>query len=300
LEAKTNYTIVGIIVLSLAIGLVSSALWLSMGFNQKSYSLYTVYLHEAAAGLSEESPVKFNGVQVGFVKRIQLNRMDPRQVEILLSIQEGTPITTSTFATLISQGITGVTYVGLSAASSNLTPLRKMAGEPYPVIPTKPSLFNQLDAVLKEVSESVYKLSTQAQRIFNEENAQYVRGFLRHLDEVSTTIANNKTQIDRTLKNADRSFVNVAKFSDDLPKISKELQRLFGTFNHAGKDISSTMHSGKNALDKLSQQAIPPAVLLLRRLNNIASDLSKVSDALRQNPSVVLRGTTPPPPGPGE
>ncbi len=171
MEAKTNYTLVGIIVLILIAGLISAALWMSVGFNQKNYSNYTVYLSEAASGLSEESPVKYNGVQVGFVKQIQLNKNDPRQVEIILSIEDGTPITTSTTATLISQGITGVTYVGLSAASANLTPIQKMPGEPYPVIPAKPSLLNQLDAILKEVAESVNKVSDEAQRIFNAENA---------------------------------------------------------------------------------------------------------------------------------
>ena len=45
-------------------------------FNQKKYILYTVYLHEAAAGLNEKSPVKYNGVPVGFVKQIQLNKND--------------------------------------------------------------------------------------------------------------------------------------------------------------------------------------------------------------------------------
>ena len=99
MESKTNYTIVGVVVLILMAGLLSTGLWLSVGFNQKSYTNYTVYLHEAAAGLSEDAPVKFNGVQVGSVKEIKLNKNDPRQVEITLSIEEGTPITTSTSAT---------------------------------------------------------------------------------------------------------------------------------------------------------------------------------------------------------
>ncbi|MFI4963297.1 MAG: MlaD family protein, partial [Legionellales bacterium] len=161
MEAKTNYTIVGLVVVILAAGLLSAGLWLSVGFNQKTYSLYTVYLHEAASGLSEESPVKYNGVQVGFVKDIKLTKNDPRNVAILLSIEEGTPITTSTSATLISQGITGVTYVGLSASTSDLTPIVKMPDEPYPVIPAKPSLFNQLDAIIRQASENVTKVSNE-------------------------------------------------------------------------------------------------------------------------------------------
>lgn len=307
MESKTNYTIVGLIVLILFAGLVSAGLWLSVGFNQKSYSLYTVYLHESAAGLSEESPVKYNGVQVGFVKTIKLNKDDPRQVEILLSIETGTPITTSTSATLISQGITGVTYVGLSAGSSELTPLRKMPGEPHPVIPAKPSLFNQLDSILKEVSENVNKVSNQTQRIFNEENAKYIKNSLANIERMTDVIAKDSKNIDGSLKSADVFLTNMAKVSKDFPEMLKDLKMGINKFNDladnmslAGKNVSKTMVAGKNTIDKFSQQTIPPAVVLLRRLNTISANLEKVSNEMRQNPSVVIRGTKPPKPGPGE
>ena len=300
MESKTNYTIVGVVVLILTAGLLSTGLWLSVGFNQKSYTSYTVYLHEAAAGLTEDAPVKYNGVQVGSVKSIKLNKNDPRQVEITLNIEEGTPITTSTSATLISQGITGVTYVGLSAGSADLTPLQKMPGEPYPVIPAKPSLFNQLDSILKEVSENVNKVGNEAQRIFNDENALYIKETLANLDKVSTVIANNH-------ENINTFITNMAQASKDFPQLAKELKVGIAKFNamatdmgKAGKNVSSTMVAGKNTLDKISQQTIPPAVLLIRHLNAISANIEKVSNEIRQNPSIVIRGTKPPKPGPGE
>ncbi|TAL61552.1 MAG: MCE family protein [Legionella sp.] len=293
MESKTNYTIVGITVLALVAALLSTALWLSVGFNQKLYSTYIVYLHEAASGLSEDSPVKFNGVQVGMVKAIKLNKNDPRQVEIWLNIQEGTPITNSTFATLISQGITGVTYVGLSASSSDLTPLKQMPGEPFPVIPAKPSLFNQLDTVLKEVSENINKVTNQASMVFNEENSENFKKSLANIEEVSEVMAKNS-------KNINLFMVNTANMSKDFPEIVKQLKIGVNKLSEAGNSISVTMGSGKTAIDKLSQQTIPPATQLLRRLNNIAANLEKVSNEMRQNPSVVIRGTTPPKPGPGE
>lgn len=297
----------GFIVLFLTAGLLSAALWLSVGFNQKTYLTYTVYLHEAASGLSEESPVKYNGVQVGYVKAIKLNVTDPRQVEILLNIQEGTPITTSTSATLISQGITGVTYMGLSAGSSDLTPLRKMSGEPYPVIPAKPSLFNQLDTILKEVSDNVNKVSNQAQLVFNEENSKYLKNSLANMERFTTVIAKNSDNINNSLKSADVFLANMSKVSKDFPEIVKELKVGVAKFNtmaiemsSAGKNVSDTMVAGKTAVDKLSQQTLPPAINLLRRLNTIAANLEKVSNEMRLNPSVVIRGSTPPKPGPGE
>ncbi|CZH00542.1 MlaD family protein [Legionella pneumophila serogroup 1] len=307
MESKTNYTIVGLIVLILTAGLLSAGLWLSVGFNQKEYTSYTVYLKESVSGLSVESPVKFNGVQVGYVKEIKLNKNDPRQVELLLNIEKSTPITTSTSATLISQGITGVTYVGLSAGSSELTPLRKMPGEPYPVIPSKPSLLNQLDAVLKEVAENVGAVSEKAQLIFNEENADNVRKSLANIERITEIIADKGQTIDSSLNNLDVFVANMAKASKQFPQLIKDLKTGISKFKSladnmsaAGKDVSKTMIAGKNTIDQISQQAIPPAVILLRRLNAISANLEKVSNEMRQNPSVIIRGTKAPKLGPGE
>lgn len=307
MEAKTNYTLVGAIVLILAGGLLSAALWLSVGFNQKEYAFYTVYLIESVAGLSHDSPVKYNGVQVGFVKHIELNTNDPRQVELTLSVEKDIPITTSTKATLISQGITGVTYVGLAAGTSDLTPIKKLPGEPYPVIPAKPSLFNQLDTILKEVSENVNKVSVETQRIFNEQNAAYVRHTLANIDKVTGVIATDSANINSTIRNMDVFMANLSKLSKDFPQILDELKTGVRKFNSLATDVSAasnsvarTMNSGRNTIDQISQQAVPSATILLNRLNAISANLEKVSNDMRLNPSVVIRGTQPPQPGPGE
>lgn len=307
LEAKTNYTIVGLAVLILLGGLIAAGLWLSVGFDQKQYHLYVVYIHEAVSGLSEESSVKYNGVKVGFVKKITLNRRDPQQVKILLSIEEGTPVTTSTSATLISQGITGTTYVGLSASSSDLTPLEKLPSEPYPIIPAKPSLFNQLDKVLKDVSENVNKVSLEISRIFDRENAKNIKKTLSNLETFSDVIAKNSKHIDRSLENADIFIKNIADASHQLPDIIKDLKvgvskldAMTTAMTTAGNKVSSAMDAGKKTINQISQQAVPPTVTLIRRLDTIAANLEKVSNQMRQNPAVVIRGTTPPKPGPGE
>lgn len=307
MEAKANYTLVGILVLILLSALIGAALWLSVGFNQKKYSLYTVYLSESASGLNTESPVKYNGVQVGFVKKIALNDNDPRQVELTLSIESNVPITTSTTAALISQGITGVTYVGLAATSPDLTPIALIDDEPYPVIPSRPSLFNQLDAIVKEVADNINKVSIQTQRVFTDDNAASFKNSLANLEHFTSVLSENSIHIQQSMKSADVFLANMAVLSHDLPDMVKELKLGVHKFNLMASDVSkaslklsSAMVSGKSTLDQMSQQTLPEATILLEHLNTISANLEKVSNEVRQNPSVVLRGTKPPLPGPGE
>ena len=286
MESKTNYTVVGFTVLVLIAGLIAVSLWLSIGFDRKKYNFYTVYMHESVSGLSEESLVKFNGVKVGMVSKIELSQFDPQQVKVSLKIEDGTPITTTTHATLITQGITGTTYLGLAASSSTFLLLQRAPGEAFPVIPTKPSFFSRLEQNLNDVSEGFKRMLTK-------ENANNLKQSLANIEQFTSTIAKNSAAIDRTLH--------------QFPQVVSELKIGIGKFNKmadsistAGVEVSQTMKAGKTGIDKISQQTVPSLTILLHRLGLIAANLEKVSVKLRQNPAVLIRGSTPPKPGPGE
>ena len=279
MEAKANYTIVGIVVVILTIGLISAALWLSVGFEQNKYNIYMVYINEAASGLSQDAPVKFNGVKVGYVRRIALNERDPKQVLLLLDIEEGTPITDSTTATLISQGITGTTYVGLSASTSSLKPLLRQNGQPYPVIPAKPSLFHQIDDVFHGLSENVGAVTQDIRKVFDKQNAAYIKDSLRNIKEVTSMFAKNSDTMDHIIHHADDILGSLASSNTGLPE---------------------TLTAIRLSFDQLSQQTIPRFTMLVDKLNRMAANLESVSAMMRDNPSVVIRGTQPRAPGPGE
>ena len=168
-----------------------------------------------------------------------------------------------------------------------------MPDEPYPVIPAKPSLFNQLDSILREVSVNANRLSKKAQLIFNEENALYLKNTLSNMEQFSNIIAKNGQHINKSLESADIFFGNAAKASSNFPEIMKKIKS-------TSDNLSATMVSGKQAVDKISEQTIPPVIVLINRLNAIAANLEKVSNELRQNPAVLIRGAKPPKPGPGE
>lgn len=272
MESKTNYTIVGLLVVLLTTGIISTSIWLSSGFAPKKYDTYIVYMHEAVSGLSEDAAVKFNGVKVGYVKNILLNHNNPQQVTLTLYIEHDIPITTSTSATLVSQGITGTTYVGLSASSPDLQPLLAKGNEPFPVIPSKASLFNQLDNALKGVSENINEVTIEVKRLFDEENAANLKKILLNLRNFSTMLEESAPQ-------ARLLITNLSKASDKFPLISTQ-------FN--------------SSMSEIVDKTIPSLNQLLLRLNHVAINLEKTSQEIKTNPSVIIRGTTPPKSGPGE
>jgi phospholipid/cholesterol/gamma-HCH transport system substrate-binding protein len=265
LESKRHYTLIGLAVLLLTAGLVLTALWLSVGFDSRSYNTFVVYMNEPVSGLTDDSAVKYNGVKVGFINEIELNPLNPQQVKVTLKIEEGVPITISTQASLVAQGITGTNYLGLTTSSASLIPLQKKPNEPYPIITYKPSFYFELE-------QNITRLSQQINALFTPENIANVNQTLRDLPHLEDALENAAIRVD--------------VMAQDV--------------SIASKQFTQTMRTGKNTIEQLSQQTVPELMQLLYRLDPITANLEMVSNQIRQNPAVIIRGTSPSKPGPGE
>ena len=72
MDSKVNYALIGLLVIILSILLVAVILWLSVGTEQKVHDTYQAYIQESVSGLNRKAPVKYRGVEVGYVRDISL------------------------------------------------------------------------------------------------------------------------------------------------------------------------------------------------------------------------------------
>ncbi len=307
MESKVNYTVVGIFVLLLGLALVAGFVWLSQEKHNAVYEDYLVYLHEEVSGLSEQSPVRYNGVPVGLVKSIRLDERNPQLVRILLSIEKGTPITTSTVATLRTQGITGINFIGLSSETIDAPHLERHPGEQYPVIPAKPSILLELSEVLPRITKKITTLSESITKLLNDKNQKSVQESLEHIAIFTKTLSDNSENLKVSLKSLRTLLSNSAEASKDLPKTLKKLDTSLSAIHQAASRVSvaatqtnKMMQDTRVAVNGVSQQLLPSAQQTLVRLNAIAQNLQHLSEQVAKNPAVILRGSRETSLGPGE
>lgn len=272
METNVNYTVVGAFVLIMSAAIIMGIIWLSSGFSLERYNTYKIYMQESVSGLNEDSTVEYNGVNVGSVRSIELNRQNPQLVEILLNIKSGTPITNGTVATLTTKGLTGVTYIGLKDKSTDLTPLVAKPGQPYPVIRTAPSIFLRIDIALTQFSKSFHEISESIQKLLDQENLKAIKGTLSNLQNFTRALAQNSKKITTILDNT-----------------SKATQR-----------FEPLLRSGTNAMRAFETQTLPAAYQLISNLDDVSQNLSDLTAEIKQNPSVIIRGSQRIDLGPGE
>ena len=303
-----NYAVVGAFVLVLGAVLIAGVLWLaSGGALQKKYDLYLAIENESVAGLTLNAPVKYSGVDVGKVRKIWLEPGNPEQVNLLFAIERGTPIKEDTVAVLKTQGLTGIAYVELSGGARDAPPLLATAGNPYPVIRTKPSLSNRLENMLTSVLAKLDSTSSSISAVLSDENKAALKSALADIAIVARTISDRKEAIDKVIVSAARTFDNSARATVQLEQVIARIGQSAEAVEKMGKEVARTSASaGVTAnevgadLKRFTAETLPELERLLGELGVLATSLRRLSEQTQRNPSGLLFGRSPVPPGPGE
>lgn len=308
METKVNYALVGLFVLTLGAALIAGALWLASGGAwQKQVVLYLAIVDESVAGLNINAPVKFNGVDVGQVRDIQLDAANPVRVRLLFALERGTPIKTDTLAVLKTQGLTGIAYVELSGGAPNAAPLGPTPGEAYPVITTKPSLSARLENVLTGVLAKLDHTSDTIDAVLSEANRAAFTSALTDIAAVSRTLAARKDTMDRGLVSAARAFDQAARVATQAGPVVERVGRGADALEKMGNETAlASQRAGQTVaavgadLQHFSAEALPELQRLMGELSALSTSLRRLSDQTERSPSSLLLGRGATPPGPGE
>ena len=113
MEREANYVAVGafiLLVIAMAVGFV---LWYTDAKDSRDFELYEVYFAGSVSGLDRGSPVRYLGVDVGRVRRLDIDRDNPGRVVAVVEVDRSAPISSATRASLGLQGVTGLLYIDL-------------------------------------------------------------------------------------------------------------------------------------------------------------------------------------------
>jgi phospholipid/cholesterol/gamma-HCH transport system substrate-binding protein len=171
MESDKHYFIEGLFVIALSIAIAFFFVWLARPGN-KDDVLYRIHFEESVSGLSLGDPVKYLGVDVGTVKAMVIDPLDPHKVRVDIQLHKDTPVKTDTKATLKLKGITGVFFIELNGGSASAETL--LAATPKGQIPEIPAEKSSLNQVMEDLPKVVAKFSAiedKAKKVVNDVGA---------------------------------------------------------------------------------------------------------------------------------
>lgn len=307
MEPKVNYAVVGLFVVLFGSALIGASLWLATGSLRHSYRPYYIFVNESVSGLNADAPVKYRGVAVGRVTRMELAPGNPQQVRLTVDIREGTPIKEDTVASLRLQGLTGIAYVELSGGTAKAPTLRAKPGQRYPVIRSEPSFLARLEPNFSELLTNVTRLSGELATLLNGQNRAAISATLHHLDTLTGDLSRQTEAMNRTLAGASATLANTARATAGLDRTLRRidasaaaLQQMARSIAHTTGHLDRTLQASGPGVRRFATTTLPQVQGLVLDLRRLVNSLNETSNELRDDPRLLLLGRPPRAPGPGE
>ncbi len=302
MSEDSKFLAVGIFVIASLTLMITIWLWF-MYSNIKQYNIYQTTFKESIDGITINSVVKYNGVEVGKVKTIELDKNNPRLVAVTMNILSNVPISVETYSSIKAQGITGLSYIDLRLPNNTTGNkiLEPKNTKPYPEIKNRTSFLYSLSEQAQSLTKNVREISSQVVSLLSNNNIQHLSNTLNNIDKISTNLVNKTEKINNSLTTLSDVLVNIDKDTILLNKV-------INTFNEVGKSLSRTSSDANglitdirsNSLQNINSVLLPNINTTVLNLNRSSAQLSQFLNTLNQNPTVLIRGNNINNKGPGE
>ncbi len=306
---------------------VIGIIWLGMSHYLEKGLLYTAFFDESVQGLENDSSVKYRGVSVGRVIRIDV-APDATLIQVILKIEKDLRLEEDMVAQLKSIGITGIMFIEISRKSPDEPDLSPPITFPikYPVLSTKPSGIKQFISGVNEVLDrlKVLDLTVVSQKINlthdqirqTVEDAQIgkiseeIRSTFEQLEKILDTskwhqlidaIQKASLSFDAFSINADKTVSNFNKTLDKVNKILQEnekgihqavldVDRVLKRANGLLKDGSGLIRNTDERISNLQHQF----AVTLKNIETAVENLNRFLELISDNPSQLFFGGPPP------
>ena len=316
---------VGTFVLVAVAVLVAAVVSIWGAFTKKGIPHRTYFKY--AAGLAPGTPVRYGGLNVGRLGALRVDPQDSTRIEMDFSVAPAIPIKTDSLAKISSLGALGDNYLEITTGTKN-APL----ATPGSVIQSKetvaisdiadmigalmPSAHQLLRGLNDRVAEAKLTLE-QVNDMLGEPNRKNVAGSLNSLngmlaenrptlkatldnvhegtEKIPSIMTNAQTATEKigpmlddlkvTIKQANDTLAHIdeimAENRPDIRVVMSQIQKTLGSASGTADLLEKTLDRNTDNVDEL-----------LVNLRETMVNMNELTDALKRNPSLLIRGET--------
>jgi phospholipid/cholesterol/gamma-HCH transport system substrate-binding protein len=303
----------GIFVLISSLVLIALlAYFTSERYLQKTDNYRITYEDVSVSGLEAGSPVKYLGLKVGTIKEIAIDPDDVSRINVEVALNDGTPIKEDAVADIVSMGITGLKMIEIRGASQE-APLLPEGGQ------IKAGATEEITGKAEVVAEKMERVLTNLQTFTQPNNLQKIIDLVERASaataKVDTLLSESRHDIRQTVVttrdiaaqldtttlvlHASAERIRNIVYSDTLSDILVSARDISLSLKRANleilvKELGEVVHKTNVLLARVNQdvdQGSRHFLTSLQQLRRMLSDLNETTRLIRQDPSVVVRGT---------
>lgn len=293
METRARYILVGAFTLASAVALLGFLLWLGRVEINRAYAQYDI-VFDTVSGLSEDSLVRYNGVDVGSVLSIALDAQNPSLVRVRIEINAATPVRKDTEATLSSQGVTGVSFVALEGGSRSSERLVAVPPAKVPQIASAPSVVQELTDAAPDLVNQAIGLIEDIRAFTTPENTAAIAATLKNVENVTARVdriaervegiaASAEATLDRVdavLTEAEGTLAGTRRLTtEDVPDLVAQLKSTLA-------DVGATATELRN----FARSDLPQYGVLATEARSVLASIRALTDRIGRDPSRFILG----------
>src|SRR6516164_935713 len=247
MERKAHYALIGLFTFAVVAGAFGFVFWLHHSSGKKQAVAYRVIFDSSVSGLQVGGNVLFNGIRVGEVTNLRLDREKPNEVVAMLAVNKSTPIRSDTRVGLEFAGLTGVAAVSLKGVSAKTPLIEREEGEP-PTLRADPSASQDMMQAAREVLNKAEEVITANQEALHQAIAD--------IATFSASLARNSDSVDSIMSDAKEATASAHTLMENLDKRTNDItigvNKMTATatrqIDTAGKAITDLAHNPQRFL----------------------------------------------------
>lgn len=313
METRANFALIGALVLMAVVAFGGFTLWLGQSQFNRDFDMYEI-VFEGPVSLETGAAVRFNGISVGEVTRVAIDRGNDRMVRTRIRVTSQTPVRTDSRAVIDFTGITGLTFIQIQAGSPNAPLLERRAGEPIPVIKSELNPLSELFAGGAKVLETANSSLENIGAILSDDNVSSFSNTLTNLDSITGILAQNGEMT----RDVAATLASIRKASDDFAEASRavsalgqnteiQVQKLatdtaliMTSLQETIARVDTLLETTNSAVDQTTK-VIDPAVAAMEDVRTLTQDLrfliqrlDSVAREIEENPQGFIAGNPKP------
>src|SRR4249920_1093084 len=304
METRANHVLIGLFTLLVALGAVLFALWAAKYSSEREWSEYDIVFNEAVTGLSNGGVVQYNGINVGEVRKLSLDKRDPNKVIAHVRVESGTPVKIDTKAKLAIVGLaTGIAEIQLSGGSVTSPMLMPKDGQKVATIYAEESSIGKLLNSTEDITATAADVLLRLNKVLSDENVRHINQTLDHLDAVTGSLSDGKgdlrdllknvriasAKLEVTLANVDTTVGHLDQgVVSQLPPLVAKLDKSLSNLEALTRNANNLV--GGDSVSSFSNQGLTQVGPALTELRSLLRDIDRLSTRLESNPAGFVLG----------
>lgn len=307
MENRSYALMTGVFTIALLVATVLIGLWLNR--DKTELVPYEIVTTQSIPGLNPQATVRYRGLEVGRVDEIVFDPRVTGQILIRLSVDEASPITTTTFASLGYQGVTGIAFIQLDDDRTG-SPRLATGGERTARIPLRPGLLDQLEDRGLAILEKAEKITEQLNTLVGPENQAVIMGAFSSIDKTAQAYAAIPERLGPTLDRLPGLAAKMDTSLDSFNALSSSATSMTRNYDQLAirlqapdgpiERLNNAIGSLGAATSELELETLPHVVQMTDEARASLRAVKRTANSLSERPQSILFGAPGDAPGPGE